>query len=630
MRVWNSFPEPIKEHTHFILVDDGSPHPIEPREFDFNLNLTMVRILHDIPWNQPGARNLGAHLAETEYLFFTDIDHEITVKALSEAIHTQKNHRTLYMFHRIFNGVPHSSHPCSFVISKAVFDTLGGFDEDFSGYRGHDDTMFLLNADRYLRRKILSGTLILHGSALTEKLDRDHKRNTELIEHKKKLLRTNNYKNGERLRFDWEITHVMKIKSGLAHPSAEQLKMGNPETVKCLGHHSNRTDAAAEGNPMWDLAAKAYGYEKRGCWRQAIDWYQRALTCFPNLFGNDDMVVPKALGENLSIAFTPQHASRLYAALGRCFNALGENVDGALAYEAAHKLDDTNLEARRFLESQPCMDSPPCPLEADSDRPAFPASHTTLKSHLTLILTTHCTKTLAKFSALAPPSAKLITTTYGSMLEIFGQGLHDCQKFLCYDLNPEGDQTDQAYTESIQGFVNQHGFELHSYPGIGLLKMLNQIINHVSTPYLFFVEHDWMFKGGHISLPSIISMMDADASIHSIRFNKRFNGINGFDFIMRRDDAHRSHSLLRTSSYSNNPSIIRTKMLKEKWLPLCTRTVAKEGQEPRASAWGIEEILFKKHVQDIRVHGFDAAHKDWGAYVFGKLGDNPRVVHIGE
>jgi hypothetical protein len=48
------------------------------------------------------------------------------------------------------------------------------------------------------------------------------------------------------------------------------------------------------------------------------------------------------------------------------------------------------------------------------------------------------------------------------------------------------------------------------------------------------------------------------------------------------------------------------------------------------SAFGIEEILFRTYVQDIRAQAFGKAHEKWGTYVFGRAGDKPRIRHIGE
>jgi hypothetical protein len=48
------------------------------------------------------------------------------------------------------------------------------------------------------------------------------------------------------------------------------------------------------------------------------------------------------------------------------------------------------------------------------------------------------------------------------------------------------------------------------------------------------------------------------------------------------------------------------------------------------SSFGIEEVLFRLQAKDIRNEGFDKAHEKWGTFVYGNIGDAPRVVHLGE
>lgn len=205
LNAWNALPDELKDQAHFIVVDDGSPQKLQLPQMD--LNFSMARINKDIPWNQPGARNLGAFLADTEFVLFTDIDHEITADALGKAIVKEKDPGTVYMFPRIFNGKQHPSHQCSFVIHKQAFERIGGFDEDFSGHRGHDDSLMRYVIDRNLKRGMIDGILILHGEAMTTCIDRDHKRNALLLESKLQELLKGTYRNGRLRRFEWEVVH---------------------------------------------------------------------------------------------------------------------------------------------------------------------------------------------------------------------------------------------------------------------------------------------------------------------------------------------------------------------------------------------------------------------------------------
>jgi glycosyltransferase involved in cell wall biosynthesis len=127
-----------------VFVDDGSPQPL-------NLhapyaNIRQYRIVDDIPWNQPGARNLGACQARGEWLLFFDLDHRfatgdfLKVLALLRTLSVG----TLYKFARSSegSGLPIHSHMNSFLISRSDYFKNGGYDEDFSGSYGYEDVWF--------------------------------------------------------------------------------------------------------------------------------------------------------------------------------------------------------------------------------------------------------------------------------------------------------------------------------------------------------------------------------------------------------------------------------------------------------------------------------------------------------
>lgn len=94
LQVWTQFPRELARRVEFVLVDDGSPQPamVAP---DCPMNLTLVRIKEDIPWSQPGARNLGRKRED---------------------------------------GSTKCPHPHSFLVHRKMFWRVGGHDEDFCGH----------------------------------------------------------------------------------------------------------------------------------------------------------------------------------------------------------------------------------------------------------------------------------------------------------------------------------------------------------------------------------------------------------------------------------------------------------------------------------------------------------------
>ena len=386
-------------------------------------------------------------------------------------------------------------------------------------------------------------------------------------------------------------------------------------------------------NPIFEYAANGQCSERNGSWKEAVDWYHRSLACLPNHYGPDKKIRQCNSNSARTVAFTPRHAARIYSALGRCLMALDRSQDSLLAFGAARRLDPADVSIRRFIRAH-SNDLKGDGIEAgssiDADGSKPNATAVDLSKSLSLIMVTHCTDRLQKFEALSPPSCKLITATYGSLLKVFGEDISACPRIMCYDRKSVSSAPDSQYAKSVEKFCREQGFEFRTFPGVGLFNVLNRVAPSITTPYIFFVEHDWLFQGDPIRLNVIVEMMNKNPNLHSVRFNKRDNQINGHDFIMEVEGAQEGYAMLRTSSYSNNPSIIRTEKLKNEWLPKCHQALQLVSENLGGSAFGIEEILFKSHVRDIRKEGFGRAHTTWGACVFGPAGAQPRLVHLGE
>ena len=61
---WNRYAGELRGALRIILVDDGSTkYPAEPIFKHCKMPKKLYRVKEDIPWNQHGARNLGAKVA---------------------------------------------------------------------------------------------------------------------------------------------------------------------------------------------------------------------------------------------------------------------------------------------------------------------------------------------------------------------------------------------------------------------------------------------------------------------------------------------------------------------------------------------------------------------------------------
>ena len=73
----------LPDDWELVLLDDGSQPPIpmpetRPRHF------TLITTRDTRRWTQALARNLGARLARGKYVFFTDIDHIVSLEAFAD------------------------------------------------------------------------------------------------------------------------------------------------------------------------------------------------------------------------------------------------------------------------------------------------------------------------------------------------------------------------------------------------------------------------------------------------------------------------------------------------------------------------------------------------------------------
>jgi glycosyl transferase family 2 len=163
---WNEYPRGVQ----VIVVDDGSPEPalpiiqehLSPRMDD---RVSLYRIQVDIPWNREGARNLGAELAVCDWIVQLDIDHMLPAPAAHKLLEWMPRPHLWYRFPRWRVGqadetrqkdaIPPTQgfgqihpHIDSYLIERALYWEVGGYDEDFAGCLG-GGTDFLKRLERH-------------------------------------------------------------------------------------------------------------------------------------------------------------------------------------------------------------------------------------------------------------------------------------------------------------------------------------------------------------------------------------------------------------------------------------------------------------------------------------------------
>lgn len=141
-RTWSTYRHKLKGCLNVIVVDDGSPRwpALAAVEETGIASFRLYRLGVDRRWNWLACRNLGVAEAKTDWVILTDIDHVLPAETLEAVAHEPLDPETVYRFSRVDapHLTPYKPHPNSWLLTRAMYDTIGGYDERFSGFYGTD------------------------------------------------------------------------------------------------------------------------------------------------------------------------------------------------------------------------------------------------------------------------------------------------------------------------------------------------------------------------------------------------------------------------------------------------------------------------------------------------------------
>lgn len=137
-----SLPKNLLDQICVKVVDDGSPTG-EAKGEAIGCPVTVFRIDVDIRWNQDAARNIAAAHSETQWLLLTDMDHIVSVPAWRRVLEQKLHKMNVYRFSRTTlepnkKETPYKPHPNSWLMTRSMYDLIGGYDERFAGHYGTD------------------------------------------------------------------------------------------------------------------------------------------------------------------------------------------------------------------------------------------------------------------------------------------------------------------------------------------------------------------------------------------------------------------------------------------------------------------------------------------------------------
>ncbi len=215
------YPNDILPYMDIIYIDDCSGDDTAQEILSTQKNrvkdqITLLRVLDDIKWNQHGARNLGAKQAKRNWLLLTDMDRVLLAhdaemimnRKLSEK-NTYKPVSTLVGAKRLKSvKKPFNQLLCT----KKQYWDIGGYDEDYCGSYGGDGQFLGQLFRKYPCKMMFDVRLIRYNKhsnpdAETNTLDRvgynqEYKRRLEKKLKAKDVIAKNP------IRFRWEKVKI--------------------------------------------------------------------------------------------------------------------------------------------------------------------------------------------------------------------------------------------------------------------------------------------------------------------------------------------------------------------------------------------------------------------------------------
>jgi hypothetical protein len=160
---------------NFLFVDDASKVPLKLEWAD------KIRILKDIPWNQPYCNNI-AFKQLTGVVLRMDIDHYFLESDLPYLKLLANKLKEKEIIH--FKRKDKTSHPNIYMAHVKDLINAGGYDEDFCGNYGYDDTELMQRLKSKGFKFIKSDITVNINHNAGTKLKRDTTINKQLLKTK--------------------------------------------------------------------------------------------------------------------------------------------------------------------------------------------------------------------------------------------------------------------------------------------------------------------------------------------------------------------------------------------------------------------------------------------------------------
>jgi hypothetical protein len=140
----------VRSKLNVVIVDDCGVPSVSVLDVGFTAplvkSLKLFRVDKDIPWNQPGARNLGMHHSAGWCLMIDPdmvFDDPTMRRMLQAAEKLTRGRAVKYGLKHENSGKLDMTSPNTWLLHRDDFFAVGGYDEDFAGAKGWSDVQLL-------------------------------------------------------------------------------------------------------------------------------------------------------------------------------------------------------------------------------------------------------------------------------------------------------------------------------------------------------------------------------------------------------------------------------------------------------------------------------------------------------
>lgn len=234
-----------------------------------------------------------------------------------------------------------------------------------------------------------------------------------------------------------------------------------------------------------------------------------------------------------------------------------------------------------------------------------------LKHLVTIITVTHILP--------SAPSIEIIQKMLNSLHQNV-EGAKYLTHMIFVDSCPSNPNNDTYINNLLELKDQYNNLYIINIPNSGLKSNYINGIKLTNTPYLYFIEHDWIFNEV-IPTDRFVNIMQKYSDVNYIKLSKRDNEeTGGWDKTLTVDN--RFDDLIKTDSWTNHPHIVR----KDKWVKDWINII--NPNQKNEKSYGVEEVLYKHYQADINKTNFDKAHRKWGCYNWLSITGKSPIKHI--